>query len=356
MSLRVLALVPYPLGRVPSQRFRLEQWAPLMEREGVRLEFSPYLSADGFSALQSRAGLHAKAAAVGAGVIRRLRDAARTGAADVVLVHREAMLFGPAWLESLIARQRPVVFDLDDAIYLPGQGSPNSWARWLRPATKTAQVCRLARHVTAGNSWLAEYARLHNGSVTVVPTSIDTDAYAPGQRRVGNGVVVGWSGSSTTVPYLATIHGALRRVERELGCELRVIGGELSLDGVTLRCRPWRSETEVEDLRGLDIGLMPLADDEWSRGKCGLKALQYMALGIPPVVSPVGVNASIVENGVNGFHASSEEEWIERIVQLGRDPDLRHRMGAVARRTVEERYSARVQAPRMARVLREAAG
>jgi glycosyltransferase involved in cell wall biosynthesis len=124
---------------------------------------------------------------------------------------------------------------------------------------------------------------------------------------------------------------------------------------VPVHCKPWRAESEVEDLRGFDVGLMPLPDDEWSRGKCGLKALQYMALGIPPVVSPVGVNTSIVRDGINGFHARSEEEWVDRITLLLSDESLRHRMGSEARRTVEQSYSHRVHAPRMARVLREAA-
>jgi glycosyltransferase involved in cell wall biosynthesis len=118
---------------------------------------------------------------------------------------------------------------------------------------------------------------------------------------------------------------------------------------------PWRAATEVEDLRPIDVGIMPLPDDEWSRGKCGMKALQYMALGIPPVVSPVGVNAAIVQDGVNGFQARNDDEWVEKILLLLRDPELRRRLGARARRTVEDRYSARVQAPRLAQVLREAA-
>jgi glycosyltransferase involved in cell wall biosynthesis len=119
---------------------------------------------------------------------------------------------------------------------------------------------------------------------------------------------------------------------------------------------PWRAETEADDLRPLDVGVMPLPDDEWSRGKCGMKALQYMALGIPPVVSPVGVNATIVRDGINGFHARTDDEWVEKIGLLLRDPDLRARLGAEARRTVEDGFSALVQVPRMAQVLREAAG
>jgi glycosyltransferase involved in cell wall biosynthesis len=130
----------------------------------------------------------------------------------------------------------------------------------------------------------------------------------------------------------------------------------LPLDGIPAQCAPWRPDTEVEDLRAFDVGLMPLPDDEWSRGKCGLKALQYMALGIPPVVSPVGVNTTIVRDGVNGFYARTEGEWVDRIALLLSDPGLRRALGQEARKTVENSYSARVHAPRVAQVLREAAG
>jgi len=119
---------------------------------------------------------------------------------------------------------------------------------------------------------------------------------------------------------------------------------------------PWRAESEAEDLRPIDVGLMPLPDDEWSRGKCGMKALQYMALGIPPVVSPVGANVEIVRDGVEGFHARGADEWRERLLRLLRDGELREQMGRRARARVEERYSARVQAPRLAALLRAVAG
>ena len=214
----------------------------------------------------------------------------------------------------------------------------------------------MARHVTVGNDFLAAYASRHSEAVTTIPTTIDTDLYRPAARPANARPIVGWSGSVTTVAYLQAMAPALERLRRRLDFELRVIGGSVAMPGIDTRPIPWRAETEVEDLLPFDVGLMPLPDDEWSRGKCGLKALQYMALGIPPVVSPVGVNAHIVQHGVNGLHARDDDEWVDRIATLLVDPGLRARLGAAARRTVEEQYSARVQAPRMARVLREAAG
>ena len=136
---------------------------------------------------------------------------------------------------------------------------------------------------------------------------------------------------------------------------MRVIGAKVDIEGLAVRCLPWRAETEPDDLRPLDVGLMPLPDDAWSRGKCGMKALQYMALEIPPVVSPVGVNATIVRDGVNGFYARTEEEWIDRIGLLLEDESLRRSLGQEGRRAVEESYSARAHAPRVARIFAETA-
>ena len=167
--------------------------------------------------------------------------------------------------------------------------------------------------------------------------------------------MIGWTGSATTVEHLRPLLPALARLKRQLDFELRVIGGAVHAEGLDVRNVPWNAATEVEDLRAIDVGLMPLPDDEWSRGKCGMKALQYMALGIAPVVSPVGANATIVRDGANGLHAATDDDWIAALGRLGRDPALRARLGAAARGTVEETYSARVQAPRMAHVLRGAA-
>lgn len=352
----VLGLLPYPTERVPGQRFRIEQWAPLLEREGVRLTFSPFLSAQGMDALYGAGNAWTKARETVRGYLHRIGEVIRPGSYDVVYLFREAALLGPAWLERMVARRLPLVFDFDDAIYLSPTSAANAWISFLKPAGKTDAICRLAHHVTVGNETLATYAAARSRAVTVVPTTIDTDRYQPRVRPSNARPVVGWSGSSTTTSYLEALKPVLSALRRRVDYELRVIGGTVVMPGIDVRPIPWRAETEVEDLRPIDVGLMPLSDDEWSRGKCGLKALQYMALGIPPIVSPVGVNARIVQDGVNGFHARDDDEWVDRITQLLMDPALRARLGAEARRTVEEQYSARVQAPRMARILREAAG
>ena len=353
---RILALVPYPIGRVPGQRYRIEQWEPLLRREGIEIVFSPFLPPEAMDVLYQPGHLWVKSTGTVAAYARRLLEALRPGDYHAAFVFREAALLGNAWPERLVARRLPLVLDFDDAIYLPNVSEANSWVLALKSTQKLANICRVARHVTAGNETLASYAASFSPHVTVIPSTIDTDAYRVPARAENPRPIVGWTGSTTTVAHLLAIEPALRALRGLVDYELRVIGAVADLPGLDVRSRPWRAETEVGDLAPVDVGLMPLPDDEWSRGKCGMKALQYMGLGIPPVVSPVGVNRTIVEDGANGFHAGTTGEWVDRIARLLRDPALRARIGAAARRTVEERYSARVEAPLLAAFLREVAG
>lgn len=353
--MRVLAVVPYPVGRAPGQRYRIEQWAPLLAAEDVQVVFRPFLPGWGMDVLYRRGHLLTKTLAVIFGYSQRSRLFTQINQYDVAFVYREAAPLGPAWFERILARRLPMVYDFDDAIQQTDVSSANRAVAWFKPRGKAASVCRMSTHVTVGNERLAAFARCHAASVTIIPSTIDTDLYTVQPRLANTRPVVGWTGSETTVRYLRALLPTLRRLRQFVDFELRIIGGSLELLEGEGCCLPWRAATEVGDLRPLDVGLMPLADDEWSRGKCGMKVLQYMALAITPVVSPVGVNASMVQDGVNGFHARSEDEWLDRIARLLRNPQLRERLGRAGRRTVEAQYSAKVQAPRLAGVLKSAA-
>jgi glycosyltransferase involved in cell wall biosynthesis len=215
----------------------------------------------------------------------------------------------------------------------------------------------MARQVMVGNRHLRDYAVQYNTEVTIIPTTIDTRRYRPELRtsRADGVPVIGWTGSYSTHQHLRRLFPALTRLAERHRFRLVVVGTEApQIPGVEVEFRPWRSESEVQDLADLDIGVMPLPDDAWSRGKCGLKALQYMALAVPAIVSPVGVNTEIVEDGVNSIVAKTDEEWVEQLSRLIQDPLLRGRLGRAARRTVEERYSAEVFAPRVYDVFEKA--
>ncbi len=355
-QLNVIAVVPYPTGRVPGQRFRIEQWTSQLSALGIKVDFSPFLSAEALNVLYRRGHLVRKTLAVLAGWARRASALTSIRGFDVAYVYRELAPLAPAFVEGRLARGTPVLYDFDDAIYLPTASDANPWTRRFRSASRIGALCRHARRVTVGNEVLAGFARRWNCCVSVVPTTIDTASYVVPDRAPNEVPVVGWTGSHTTSGYLEALLPALRRLRASREFELRVVGAALSSCADSfVKCVAWSAATEVADLEPFDVGLMPLQDDDWSRGKCGLKALQYMALGIAPIVSPVGVNRTIVQDGVNGLHASSEAEWVQRIGLLLDRPDLRARLGRAARQTVEQRYSNRVWAPVMANLFRQAA-
>ncbi len=354
-DLRAIVLAPYPIGTVPNQRFRFEQQIDRLEPLGIRLEVSSFLPIEIMPTLH-RPGVYArKARAVLRGGLRRVRDLLRSGHYDVALISREAAPLGYPLIERLLPRLGlPYVFDFDDAIYIPNVSKANRLLAPLKFAGKVPLVARHASLVVAGNEHLAAWARAHNERVTTIPTTIDLSSYRPpaGLSPNGRPVCIGWSGSLTTVRYLDPLAPVLGELQREHGVRLRVIGDEsYCIPGTEVEALPWRERTEVEDLSQIDIGIMPLPDDEWARGKCGLKALQYMALSIPTVMSPVGVNTKIAEGDAARL-ATSPEQWRSTLAALVSDATLREALGRRGRERVERDYSADAVAPRWAEALR----
>lgn len=354
-QIRVLALVPYPLGTAPGQRYRIEQWAPYLSEMGVEIHFEPFAAAALSAALYRVGHYAAKAWHMTSAWLKRARTAWRADSFDVVYLHREAALIGPSWLERLARRRNPrLLYDFDDAVWLPYVSPRNSYFSYLKAPGKTAAICRMAAAVTAGNERLADFARRYNPAVTVVPSTVSLREYRPRPQPAGGAMqVVGWTGSHSSAQYLRLVEGALQTLARRRRFRFLVIGlDDYRLAGVDVECRAWNAETEVEDLWPMDVGTMPLFDDPWARGKCAMKAIQYMGVGLPAVVSPIGANRDVVQDGVSGFHATTEEEWVRALDQLLDDGDLRSRMGAEGRRRVEAGYSAETQSPRVGALLR----
>lgn len=353
--MRVLAIVPSIHDRNPSQRYRIEQWEPLLKERGVEMVYKPFESEELNAVLYQSGRMAKKMSLVAEALRRRLKDVREARSFDAVYLLREAALLGPSIFERMLARARvPFVFDFDDAVFERYVSPSNGYLSYLKFPGKTQTICRLAAHVMAGNEYLADYARRVNERVTVIPTTVDTSKYTVEPRRANEVPVIGWTGSYSTVQHLLMLAGALKRLARTDRFRLRVIGSPNmkleGLEGLDVEVLQWRSETEVEDLRPVDVGLMPLPEDRWSRGKCGMKALQYMALGVPTVCSPVGVNTEIIRDGENGLLATTDDEWVDRLSGLLRSPGERARLGRAGRETVEARYSAAVQAPRVFQV------
>ena len=348
--MRVLALMPGLYDTSPGQRYRLEQWEPLLRKRGVEITWVPFEDAALHSIVYKPGQMGKKLQLVTRNLVRRLKTIGEARNYDLVYILREAALLGPAVFERLLYQQRvPFVFDFDDAIFVSYRSPSNGYLSYLKFASKTKTICRLASHVMVGNPYLADYARQVNDNVTVIPTTIDTEKYRVAPRKTDGGpLTIGWTGSFSTVQHLDTLRGALKKLAEKEQFRLRVIGTpSYELSPVSVDAMPWRAATELEDLCAIDIGVMPLPDDNWSKGKCGLKALQFMALGIPTICSPVGVNTDIIQDNENGFLAGTEAEWVEKLTALLRSAELRRRLGDAGRATVEQRYSAAIQAPRV---------
>src|ERR1044072_983717 len=350
VAMHVLALMPALYDTSPGQRYRLEQWEPLLRERGVEITYAPFEDEELHALLYKPGLLGKKVQLVTRNAGRRLSLVRRVKDYDLVYILREAALLGPPIFEKLIYQRRvPIVFDFDDAIFVSYRSPSNGYLSYLKFASKTKTICRIASHVMVGNPYLAEYARQVNNHVTVIPTTIDTEKYRVPARKEKNGpVVIGWTGSYSTVQHLDTMRGALKKLAGKESFRLRVIGTPAyECAPVDVEAMPWRAETELQDLSEIDIGMMPLPDDRWSKGKCGLKALQFMALGIPTICSPVGVNTDIIQDDQNGFIAGTEDEWVEKLTRLLRSAELRARLGHAGRATVEEKYSATTQSPRV---------
>ena len=270
---------------------------------------------------------------------------------DFVFIHREAAPVGPPVFEWLIARvlRKKIIYDFDDAIWLANTSEANKIAAGVKWHHKVADICKWAYKVSCGNAYLANYAQQFNPQAIVNPTTIDTvhlhnqvrDQAVPGR------LVIGWTGTHSTMKYLDQIVPVLARLEAEgLEFEFRVISNQPpGLPLQSLVYLPWRKETEIADLLGFHIGLMPLEDDLWAKGKCAFKALQYMALGIPPLVSPVGMNTEVVQHGQNGFVCATAPEWEASLRRILADAGLRQQLGAAARATIEQRYAVVANTP-----------
>jgi glycosyltransferase involved in cell wall biosynthesis len=353
-EIRICALMLDPYDTMPGQRFRLEQWEPYLKDEGIVIDYFPFSDEKLRNVIYRPGHFAAKAAGMMRATMRRLNQIFKASKYDAVYLYRTASMIGPAWLEKLLSKQKvPIIFDFDDAIFLPNTSKANERFGWLKFAEKTADICRLSTCVVVGNSYLADYAKKYNDNFHIIPTSIDTNKYQPSRSKENGKIILGWTGSSTSQYHLESFEPTLEKIIKDLDVELRVIS-DRPPDFKTLSCnwQAWSAEKEVEITSQFDIGIMPIPDDAWSKGKCAAKALQYMALETPAVCSDVGANREVIEQGVNGFLAESEEEWANALEILVKDDSLRKKMGVEARKTVVERYSMTKCAKLFAEVVR----
>lgn len=360
--IRVLALSPIP-EEGAGCRFRIAHYIPYLEQHGFDVTLKTLFTTEFFRFVYKPGHLARKSAVFAGLAVRHLWALHRVPQYDVLFIYRELLPVGPALVEWLLSMPGcpPIVFDFDDAIFLPSVSEANRLIAALKTPGKVATIVRRSTQVVVGNDYLAAYARQFNAAVTVIPTSVDTTKFTPepGSRTPDPGMpVVGWIGSPTTSRYIQGLQPVLQRVASQHPFVLNVSGtGEpIAMAGVRVENPAWKLSGEIDLFRNCDIGVYPLFDDAWAKGKCGFKAIEFMACGVPVVASAVGVNREIIEDGVNGFLATTDNEWVDKLGRLIADPALRARFAAAGRQTIEQRYSLHVNAPRLADVLKRAAG
>ena len=341
---RILFIGAHRFNRSPSQRYRFEQYFGFLEKNGFSCELSHIISEKDDKWFYSEGNFIKKGLILLKSIGKRYKDRRNYDNYDIVFVQREAMMIGSTYFEKKIKKSKAkFVFDFDDSIWLMDTSEGNKKFEWLKNPEKTATNIRLADLVFAGNAYLANYARHYNTKTIVVPTTIDTDFHKPDLNKRNKDVVtIGWSGSKTTIKHFEYALDFLKIIKQKYGNKVNfVVKGDPSYHNQELNIKgvKWTAETEVEVLNTFDIGIMPLPDDEWAKGKCGLKGLSYMACEIPTIMSPVGVNTEIITHHVNGFLAKTTEEWVNCISELVENAELRKTIGEKARKTVIEKYS-----------------
>ncbi len=339
----------------PSTRYRILQYRRALQAEGIEVEVRPLFGKTWFAILAFPVPLLQQ---IAKGLYALLRLLVRLGqtleargkTVDLVLIEQQLFPYLPDCIEALFwPRSKPVLLEFDDAI-------------WLTPGhrKKMARHCARASAVVVGNHFLAQFARESSDKVTVIPTTVDLSRYpaSPSPEKDNEAFRLGWVGLPYNFSYLEDLSEAIRAVaEGPRPCEVHVISrglpnGTESFGKARLIARPWSEETEGKDLAACHIGIMPLPDTDWTRGKCGLKILQYMASGLPVIASPVGVNTEIIEDGVNGLLANTPKEWTAALQRLRDHPKEAAKIGAAGRKTVEERFSLEIGALAVAEAYR----
>jgi glycosyltransferase involved in cell wall biosynthesis len=362
--MKILFLVAHPIDD-GGVRYRVHQFLPYLEREGHTCTVWPFSTKRLFQAMRSKGKFGTKVIETLYCTMRRLIGLVNVSQFDLIVIHREVFPFLAPLMEKWVLLRHPkVVFSFDDAIYA-GHDDVSTlnhpFLYRLKYGRGVDEVLRGSLHVIAGNRILADYARQFNSRVSVVPTVVDCSQYqyktspASGQQPIN----VGWVGSRSTAPYLSAVEPALKSLAqanpgkvrfRFFGCP------EYKVDVPDFESLPFRLETEVADLYSIDIGIMPLPDTQWTRGKCAFKAIQYMASGISAVASPVGITGEIIRDDINGLLANSTDDWFRALNRLVNNEDLRRRLAVNARRTIEESYSLQVWGPRLVSLLDSLSG
>lgn len=339
--MKILFLVPYPLDSAPSQRFRFEQYLPYLDKQGHSYEIEPFLDAKTWEVFYQKGHVIAKLRAILRGIGRRKKMLKKLDLFDHVFVHREISPLGLSSLHRkfLDRASSKLIYDFDDAIWIENYSSGNRLFAKLKRYDHSLDLMKSARICSSGNDYLANRVRSLGGKARTIPTTVDVDRHAYSRKSPDERKAVGWTGSHSTIKYLEGILPEIEEARKIVDFKLVVVSDiDPNWEGIEYDFREWNVETEVQDISDFHLGLMPLKADDWSQGKCGLKALQYMATGAITLLSPVGVNREIVHEGENGFLVE-DAQWTDTIVDQLLSYGSSDQIQRAAREKIEQHYS-----------------
>ncbi len=345
----ILVLCPFPIGVAASQRLKYEQYLDDWRSLGYVIQISAFLDISAWNILYSRGNYIRKGFGVLRGQFRRYRDLLRVSSYSIVYVHMWVTPFGSTLFERLVRKlAKYLIYDIEDnllsnSIKTDSRLNPNSWIQFLKGPRKAQILVKTADHVITSSPFLNIRCQGLNtrGTCTYISSSVNTDRFKPANPYSNeHTVVIGWTGTFSSKIYLDSLREVFLDLTKRVEFKLKVIGNfDYDLPGLDLEVIQWSSQTEVEDLQTIDIGVYPLPIDDWVLGKSGLKAIQYMAFGLPIVASNVGTTSLLISHGVDGLLVKSPEEWVSSLEMLVREPEIRRKFGEAARRKAVERYS-----------------
>jgi glycosyltransferase involved in cell wall biosynthesis len=338
---KILVICPHPVGYVPGQRLKFEQYFELWRSNGFDVEVSPFMSEHMQRIVYLEGHLFEKITGTLGGFSRRVKDLFRIRKYDIIYLFLWATPFGPPVSEWIIRKlAHKIVYDIDDLVYKPQTSPHNRFIKFLKSASKVNFLMRHADHVVVSTEKLMEYAKKFTQHISLIPATIDVNKYTITNSNKTNNIVIGWSGSHTTSKYLHLLDHVLKQIADRHPIKIMVMGDKnFAIKGVNIELIEWTADKEIEYLKQFDIGIYPIPDEEWVYGKSGGKLVQYMAAGVPIVASAIGPNFKAIKDGYNGFLVSSEEEWITKLELLIKDEKLRKQMGNNAKSYAIEFYS-----------------